>query len=657
MSKKTTKQHRVENPELSAHVVGAHNIDEVISRITKRPVAPRFIIIDLFCGAGGTSKGFQMTGDIALVAACVNHDFNAIVSHWLNNEEVAHFEEDIRTLDLTPLIRLIDHYKQLYPDSLLILWASLECTNYSKAKGGLPRDPDSRTLPISLYRYIAALRPDYVMIENVVEFMAWGPMRIKYRKVHKTQDATGYPRCDLWTMKDEKTGEQVYGWEPISKRNGQEWMRWKQTIDSMGYYHDWRELNAADFGAYTSRNRLFGIFARPHLPLAWPEPTHAKQPNASYGFLSPLQKWKPVKEVLDFSDEGQSIFNRQFNENLRKQDRHDLVENTLARIYAGLLKFVAGLNEKEFSAMQNKFLVQRNSGEPKSKVVDVNGPARTLTASAGNQDLIQASFLINYNHSSNTSSTTHPCPSIVAADKLALGHINYLTLHYSNGGELSSVNAACPTLSTKDRVTTVTVKHFIKRDFSEGGGQVSSVDIPAGGLTCVPKMHLMRVERFISDTSYNNVGSSVEETFNTILANRKHHYLINPQYGNGASTIDQPCFTLIARMDKRPPSIITPLFLQTEAGELGVIIYEEDSPYTKKIKEFMALYGIVDIKMRMLKVSELLVIQGFPSSYKLVGSQADRKKFIGNSVVPHVVKAWAEALAGRLEEFTNQKVA
>ena len=64
-----------------------------------------------------------------------------------------------------------------------------------------------------------------------------------------------------------------------------------------------------------------------------------------------------------------------------------------------------------------------------------------------------------------------------------------------------------------------------------------------------------------------------------------------------------------------------------------------------RIKQFMAAYGLVDIKMRMLRVLELLKIQGFPSDYKMAGNQADQKKFIGNSVVPHVVKAWAETLA------------
>lgn len=76
-----------------------------------------------------------------------------------------------------------------------------------------------------------------------------------------------------------------------------------------------------------------------------------------------------------------------------------------------------------------------------------------------------------------------------------------------------------------------------------------------------------------------------------------------------------------------------------------------------KIKQFMAMYGISDIKMRMLKVQELLKIQGFPADYHLHGNQTDQKKFIGNSVVPHVVEAWALAMAEGVSEFKIREVA
>ncbi|UAY56249.1 DNA cytosine methyltransferase [Arachidicoccus terrestris] len=139
-------------PDLSKIKVTRDNIDEILSRIVAEEIPPKFIVVDLFCGAGGTTTGFEMAGGIAKIVACVNHDPVAILSHWRNHPHVLHFEEDIRTLNLYCLKRIVDHYRALYPDAKVILWASLECTNFSKAKGGQPRDADSRTLAQSLYQ-------------------------------------------------------------------------------------------------------------------------------------------------------------------------------------------------------------------------------------------------------------------------------------------------------------------------------------------------------------------------------------------------------------------------------------------------------------------------------------------------------------------------
>ncbi|RJV49375.1 DNA cytosine methyltransferase [Bacteroides sp. AF18-33] len=162
------------------------------------------LYIDLFCGAGGTSTGVEsakVNGEqCAKVIACVNHDANAIASHAANHPEAMHFTEDIRTLELSPLIAHVQRMKQLYPETHLVLWASLECTNFSKAKGGQPRDADSRTLAEHLFRYIEAINPDYIQIENVEEFMSWGPMDENEKPIsmHKGED---YTRCDGRSLK------------------------------------------------------------------------------------------------------------------------------------------------------------------------------------------------------------------------------------------------------------------------------------------------------------------------------------------------------------------------------------------------------------------------------------------------------------------------
>ncbi|MDE6876546.1 MAG: DNA cytosine methyltransferase, partial [Alistipes sp.] len=114
--------------------------------------------IDLFCGAGGTSTGVERARiddrKCAEVIACVNHDANAIASHAANHPHAMHFTEDIRTLDLGPLKTYVEKKRRENPAAKLVLWASLECTNHSRAKGGMSRDADSRTLAEHLFRYI-----------------------------------------------------------------------------------------------------------------------------------------------------------------------------------------------------------------------------------------------------------------------------------------------------------------------------------------------------------------------------------------------------------------------------------------------------------------------------------------------------------------------
>jgi DNA (cytosine-5)-methyltransferase 1 len=140
----------------------------------------KLLYVDLFCGAGGTSTGVEKASHegkkCAKVIACVNHDANAIASHAANHPDAVHFTEDIRTLELTPMVEHLAKMREKYPDAYVVLWASLECTNFSKAKGGMPRDADSRTLAEHLFRYIEAIKPHYVQIENVEEFMCWGDL-------------------------------------------------------------------------------------------------------------------------------------------------------------------------------------------------------------------------------------------------------------------------------------------------------------------------------------------------------------------------------------------------------------------------------------------------------------------------------------------------
>lgn len=589
----------------------------------------KLLYIDLFCGAGGTSTGVENARyadeQCAKVIACVNHDANAIASHAANHPDALHFTEDIRTLELSPLVAHVERMKKIYPDALVVLWASLECTNFSKAKGGQPRDADSRTLAEHLFRYIEAIDPDYIQIENVEEFMSWGDM-------------------------DEKG-------HPISKDKGRCYEKWKRNVRKYGYNFDWRILNAADYGAYTTRKRFFGIFAKRELPIVFPEPTHCKDGKSD--MFGRLEKWKPVKEVLDFSDEGESIFCR----------KKPLAEKTLERIYAGLIKFVAGGKEAfivKYNSMSRtgkyqapsvdepcpvvatqgrlalakvNFLSKQFSGQPDSKNISVEGPAGTITCK-DHHAFVSAYYGNGHNHSVEL-----PAPTVTTKDRLALVNTSFLcSYNFKDKGK--DINLPCPTLLTKDRLALVN-SVFIDNQY--GTGKPTSIEQPVGTVTTVPKFNMVSCKPWIMNTAFSNVGSSIEQPSQTITANRKWHYLMNPQFASAGGSVNNPCFTLIARMDKMPPYLV-----EVEGG-IGIQVTSVDSPMTVKIKEFMALYGIIDIKMRMLRIAELKKIMGFPEDYVLIGPQSDQKKFIGNAVEVNMARVLCEAICKEI--IRKRKVA
>ncbi len=549
----------------------------------------RLLYIDLFCGAGGTSSGVEYaTVDgrkCAEVIACVNHDANAIKSHAANHPKTMHFTEDIRTLDLAPLVRHLQKMKRKHPRAKVVLWASLECTNFSKAKGGQPRDADSRTLAEHLFRYIEAIDPDYIQIENVEEFMCWGDL-----------DENGHP---------------------ISRFEGRSYMRWVRHVMDYGYDYDWRLLNAADFGAYTSRKRFFGQFARKGLPIAFPVQTYAKNGDDG-GIFQMYKKWKPVREVLDLEDEGESIFAK----------KKPLCEKTLERIHAGLIKFVAG--------GKGNFLVKWNSmkdGRYRAPSVDEPCPTLPCRNAIG---VVKAQFLskqFSGDPMSKNQGIDRPAGTVTCKD-----HHAFVTAYYGNGFN-QSVDEPAPTVTTKDRIALVT-SQFIANEYS-GGGQLSDINQPCPAVLTTPKQKVVSAQFLTEYYGGKDHNHSINAPCTT-LTTRVRHYLMNPQFASAGGSIDKPCFTLIARMDKMPPYLVS-----TEQG-VGIAIYEDDSPMTRKVKEFMAMYGIIDIKMRMLKIVELKRIMGFPEDYTLIGTQAEQKKFIGNAVEVNMSRVLCEALARKL---------
>lgn len=659
-------------------------------------------LIDLFCGAGGVTTGFERARyngvKFSDTIACVNHDAKAISSHFQNHKHVRHFTEDIRTLDLTELLLIVQRTRRENPGCKIVLWASLECTNFSKAKGGLSRKGDSRMLGDEMYRYIETLDPDYFMVENVEEFVDWGPVRIK-SIAHKNYSE----------LVVDKKGEYVF--VPVKELIGTFFKRWKNKIQGYGYKFDDNNegtLNAANYGACQSRKRYFAAFAKDGLPIVWPKPTHCKNPIKE---KNNLKRWEPVRNALDLEDHGSSIFvpGRLKSEKSRE------------RIYEGLIKHVAGgkkqfilkynsvngktgkhvppsvdepshtiptqgrmglvtaqyihqyhagnrnknrcmsieeasrtvPTENRYALVSAQFINKNYSGRPQDKNAQIDLPLGTVTT-VDHHALVSPQFLNKYFSGSpenKNASIDDPSATVLTKDRFALLSPEFLVNYHGKRKDDKSLNDAAGTVTTKDDCGLVTPQ-FLKIDYS-GGGNSKNINTPGNTVTSVGKTNLISCIPFIVDTNFSNDSKSVDDPSRVILTNRHHHYLVNPQWGiNSGRSTDDPCFTIIASMDKTPPYLVT-----TEDGFLAIEIYETDTYYTRLIKEFMALYGIADIKMRMLKVTELLLIQGFPKGYILMGNQSDQKKFIGNAVEVNMAEAIATALFGGLVEENILKVA
>nr|WP_288356200.1 DNA cytosine methyltransferase [uncultured Pseudomonas sp.] len=268
------------------------------------------IIVDFFCGGGGAGTGLEM-GLGRPVAVAKNHSAAAISMHTANHPTARHFTTDVFDGD---------------PDAECagrpVGWfhMSPDCTHHSQAAGGQPRKREIRNLSWIGLKWAGKKRPRVISLENVKQILQWGPLIGKRCKV------TGR------VMKVDGTvaalGERVPVHQqflvPDPKRKGQTWRRFVQLLQGMGYQVEWQVGRACDYGAPTSRERLFMIARCDGQPIVWPAPTHAKTPAKGQ------KKWRSAAECIDWSIPCPSIFER----------KKPLAAATLRRVAKGMRKFV-----------------------------------------------------------------------------------------------------------------------------------------------------------------------------------------------------------------------------------------------------------------------------------------------------------------------------
>lgn len=293
------------------------------------------LIVDLFAGGGGASTAIlAATGRHPDIA--INHDPEAVALHSANHPTTRHWCTDIMEVDPHAAIAEFPGRK------VGLLWASPDCKHHSKARGGKPREKHIRSLAWIVVRWAAQVRPRIIALENVEEFQDWGPLLevdtlirddeiLSMAKQADQVDAEGHQLAlfDAPISRAPKTSPaRLYkAGQPDPRAKGVIFRRWVGNLEKFGYTVEWKELVAADYGAPTTRKRLFLIARCDGQPIAWPERTHAPRDKAE---KMGLQPWLAAASIIDFSREVPSIFAR----------KRPLEPKTHARIAKGIKRYV-----------------------------------------------------------------------------------------------------------------------------------------------------------------------------------------------------------------------------------------------------------------------------------------------------------------------------
>lgn len=647
------------------------------------------IVVDFFCGGGGAGTGLEM-GLGRAVNVAKNHSPQAISMHTVNHPGAVHYTTDVFDGD---------------PDTecggKAVGWfhMSPDCTHHSQAAGGQPRKREIRNLSWIGLKWAGKKKPRVISLENVKQILQWGPLIAKRCKatgrVMKLGGAIAEP--------GEVVPVNQQFLVPDPKRRGQTWTVFVAELERLGYAVEWRVIKACDFGAPTSRERLFMIARCDGQPIVWPEPTHAKHP------VKGQQKWRTAAECIDWTIPSKSIFDRV----------KPLAPATLRRIAKGMKKFVIDAADPFIVPIANW------SGE---SVQSAHDPLRTVTSWPRGGSFAMASPIIapaTHQGSDRINDPHAPLPTVTCANRGELTLISPVMVTAAHGegkpggvqrwGDGSKFAGDPLGTVTASGGHSVAAAHLVKFRFADEGKALDEPlpTITSGGNYQRPAgaAHAMGIStvfmaqmnggfnttaaKSIQDpmTTVTNTGSQQQlvtanlvhlrgncdaretaDPLHTISAGGTHHGLVTAfmerQFGASVGQgVDEPAPTITAGGGGKSSLVELQLSPEIEAGALRVAAFlisyygtenmsAADAPApTITTKDRLGLvtvtikgtpYVIVDICLRMLQPAELYKAQGFPADY-IISHGADGKPFTktqqvhmcGNSVSPPPMPALA----------------
>ncbi len=419
------------------------------------------IIVDNFAGGGGASTGMELaTG--RPVAIAINHDPDAILMHKTNHPFTEHLQASVWDVDPRKVCR---------GRPVGLAWFSPDCKHFSKAKGAALVDRNIRGLAWIVLRWAGTVRPRVIILENVEEFVTWGPVRKG---------------------------------KPVKKKSGQTFRKWKQQLLELGYDVEHREIVAADLGAPTTRKRFVLIARCDGRPIVWPERTHGPRDSAEVldGRLLP---WRSAAEIIDWSVPCYSVFasKKELKEKYGVNAVRPLADNTMRRVIRGVDKFTIRSGKP--------FIVECNhTGAGHMK--DMEAPLGTVLAkhTAG----IVAPSLIQY----HTEQTEHvranglgePLPTVDASNRYGLTTAQLV--EYFGNGQPIDVRKPMHTVTSHDREAVVCAhisKYYggiVGADASEPLPTVTAIDHNA-----VTAAHIVEFKG-------QDIGQDIRKPLRTITA-------------------------------------------------------------------------------------------------------------------------------------------
>jgi DNA (cytosine-5)-methyltransferase 1 len=537
------------------------------------------LIIDNFAGGGGASTGIERAFGRAIDIA-INHDGEALAMHAANHPTTKHYTEDVFAV----------HPGFITGEQPIgLAWFSPDCKHHSKAKGGKPREQKIRGLAWVALKWATFQMPRCIALENVEEFLDWGPLDDEGRPIKSEKGRTFRAFVAALTtglpMDHPDIGE-------IYEALGADFPM-ERLHAGLRYKLEYRVLIACDYGTPTIRKRLYVFARRDGLPIVWPTVTHGA-PKSDAVKAGKLLPWRTAAECIDWSIPCPSIFER----------ARPLKDATLRRIAKGIMKFVVNAPDP-FIVKFSENSTGQTAGEP----------LHTVMAGAPRFGIVAPTLMhVTHQGTDRNASLDAPIATVTGA----------------NRGEQALVSAT-----------------LIQTGYGEREGQeprVPGLDKPLGTAVAGGVKHAV-VSAFLAKHYGGNEtpGSDLRAPTGTVTS-QDHHALVTAQLvGCGGRAgqsrprdVSEPAATITSKADT---TVVTSHLLKLRNNQFGQDNREPMPTLTAgggHVGEVRALlqkyhgpdadcivwingeqFAIVDIGMRMLTPRELARAQGFPDSYIL----------------------------------------